>query len=199
MEGIEKITQRIEDDAAKELAALAAQTREKVLAIQSECAEKARQEQNAILARGKKAAEERLERLKSAAGMERRKLELAAKQEMLGEAFGRALEKLCSLPEAEYVTLLSNLAAKAAHTGQEQLIFSQADRARVGKQVVLAANEKLAAQGRTGALKLSADTRAIKAGFILSDGDVEINCAFDTLVRMQREELEKDVAKLLFN
>jgi V/A-type H+-transporting ATPase subunit E len=30
------------------------------------------------------------------------------------------------------------------------------------------------------------------------DGDVEINCAFETLVRLQREKLEKEVAKVLF-
>jgi len=199
MNGIEKITARIAADAQAESDALAAQTKEKVQAIQSEYAEKARQEREAILARGKKAAGERLERLESATGMERRKLELATKQEMLGEAFDRALEKLCSLPEAEYTSLLSSLAIKAARTGQEQMIFSQADRARVGKQVVMAANEQLAAKGLPGELKLSGETRAIKAGFILSDGDVEINCAFDTLVRMHREELEKDVVQILFH
>jgi V/A-type H+-transporting ATPase subunit E len=30
------------------------------------------------------------------------------------------------------------------------------------------------------------------------DGDVEINCTFETLVRLQRETLERDVAKVLF-
>jgi V/A-type H+-transporting ATPase subunit E len=30
------------------------------------------------------------------------------------------------------------------------------------------------------------------------DGDIEINCAFETLVRLQRESIEKDVAKVLF-
>ena len=44
------------------------------------------------------AAEERLERLKSAAQLERRKLELAARQEVLTEAFDQALEQLCTLP-----------------------------------------------------------------------------------------------------
>jgi V/A-type H+-transporting ATPase subunit E len=47
-------------------------------------------------------------------------------------------------------------------------------------------------------LTLSEETRPIRGGFILSDGDVEVNCAFDVLVRMERERLEKDVADLLF-
>jgi len=31
------------------------------------------------------------------------------------------------------------------------------------------------------------------------DGDVEVNCAFETLVRVQREKLERDVAAILFD
>ena len=50
----------------------------------------------------------------------------------------------------------------------------------------------------TGMLTLSEETRNIKGGFIMVDGDVEINCAFETLVRLQREKLEKDVAQVLF-
>ena len=125
--------------------------------------------------------------------MEQRKLTLGAKQEVLGEAFALALEKLRSLPDEKYIALLTNLAVKAAPTGKGKLVFSQTDRSLVGKQVVLAANE---ATG--GALTLSEETREIKGGFVLVDGDVEVNATFETLVRLQREKLEKNVAKVLF-
>ena len=95
------------------------------------------------MARGRRAAEERLERLKSAAQLERRKLELAAKQEVLSEAFEQALEKLCALPEEEYIQLLTGMVLQAVSTGREQLVFSPRDRSRIGKQVVVAANEAL--------------------------------------------------------
>ena len=107
-------------------------------------------------------------------------------------------------------------------------MFSPKDRARIGKQVVVAANDAMvkgvapelpgsitdtkvgAFLGKvvnsttamvtgTGMLTLSEETRPIKGGFIMVDGDVEINCAFETLVRLQREKLEKDVANLLFD
>lgn len=52
-------------------------------------------------------------------------------------------EKLCTMPEQEYVALLTKLALEASSTGREQLIFSPQDRSRVGKQVVVAANEAL--------------------------------------------------------
>lgn len=227
MEGIEKITARIAQDAQAEITALNAETDEKVQAVRTNAAHQAQQEANEIVEKGRMAASERLERLSSAARMERRKLELASKQEVLGEAFDLALEKLCALPEQEYVALLTRLALEASSSGRERLIFSPKDRNKVGKQVVMAANEALvkerapslpeevarskvgaivdklvhnttAAVTGAGMLTLSEETRDIRGGFIMVDGDVEINCAFETLVRLQREKLEKKVADVLF-
>lgn len=227
MEGIEKITAKIVQDAQAEIARMNQETDEKVRSIAEAAQAQADKETADTLARGQRAAQERLERLKSAAKMEQRKLELAARQEMLAQAFELALEKLCSLPEEEYVQLLTRLVLEASTTGKEQLVFSPQDRARVGKQVVVAANEAMVKQvapelpdaitdtkvgaflGKVvnsttamvtgmGMLTLSEETRPMKGGFVLVDGDVEVNCAFETLVRLQREKLEKEVDQVLF-
>ena len=227
MDGIEKITARIQSGAAAELQQLRQQTDEQVKAIETQAQLQAEKERDEILVRGRKAADERLERLKSAAQMERRKLELAAKQEVVSEAFEKTLEKLCNLPDEDYIKLLTALILKAVSTGREQVIFSQRDRNRIGKQVVVAANEALvkdvvpelpealsnskvgsflgkvvnstAAQiTGTGLLSLSEETRPIQGGFILVDGPVETNCSFETLIRLKREGLEKETAQLLF-
>lgn len=226
MEGINKITQKIAQDAQAEINRLMAETEEKVQAIRASAAAQAQEEAEAIVERGRAAAGERLERLESASQLERRKLELAAKQEVLGEAFDLALEKLCTLPEKDYIDLLTKLALEASSSGKEQLIFSPKDRSKVGKQVVMAANDALVKERAPslpeevskskvgtlvdklihnttaimtgGGLTLSEQTRDIKGGFIMVDGDVEINCAFETLVRLQREKLEKKVADALF-
>ena len=226
MEGIEKITAKSAQDAQAEIEKLIAEAEEKVQSIQAAAQAQAQEEAGDIVEKGRAAASERLERLSSAAQMERRKLELASKQEVLGEAFDLALNKLCTLPEKEYIELLTKLALEASTSGKEQLIFSQKDRARVGKQVVMAANEALlkerapslppeVTKSRVGTLMdklvhnttaivtgagltLSEQTRDIKGGFVMVDGDVEINCAFETLVRLQREQMEKKVADVLF-
>ena len=149
-----------------------------------------------VLSRGRRAAEEREERLASVAQLEARKLILAAKQEVLEEAFRKALEDLLSLPEKDYVELLAKLIASASQSGSEQVIFSQKDRPRYGKAAVTRANELLGERGR---LTLAVETRPIGGGFILSDGDVEVNGTFETLVRMQRREMDAAVAKVLFH
>ena len=228
MNGIEKITQRMEDDAQREINEILTAARAQAEEIARRSREQADRESAAIAARGESAAAEREKRLESMAEMESRKLVLAAKQEVLDEAFTMALEKLCTLPDEEYIELLAALAVKAARTGREKVIFSRKDRNRVGKAVVTRANDALARKvaprlpgdltdtkagaildkvvtgasailAGTGMLTLAEETRPIKGGIILSDGDVETNCTFETLVRLQRENISGEVAKVLFD
>ncbi len=194
MNGIEKITGRIASDAAQEIESIQAEARRQAEEITARYAGQAERESQELLERGRRSAEERVERLASVAQLEARKLELATKQEMLSKAYDKALEQLLNLPDQEYTALLADLAVKASSTGQEAVILSQKDRTRFGKQVVTLANEKR----KDGRLTLSGETRSIQGGLVLSDGDVEVNCTFETLVRLQRGELDREISKLLF-
>ncbi|HJB70883.1 V-type ATP synthase subunit E family protein [Flavonifractor sp. An10] len=195
MDGIEKITGRIAADASQEIAAIQAEARRQADEIAGRYEAQARREREDILARGRRAADERVERLASVAQLDARKLELSAKQEMLARAYDRALEKLTGLPDGAYTDLLAQLAVEASSTGREAVILSPKDRARYGKAAVTRANEKLG----DGHLTLSEQTRPIQGGLILSDGDVEVNCSFETLVRLIRGETDREVAKVLFD
>lgn len=196
MNGIEKITARIQQDCQAEIDDLLAQARAQATKITADYQAQADAQAADILSQGKKAAAERESRLASVTQLECRKAVLCAKQEVVEEAFQRAREKLLALPQEDYVALLANLAAKASTSGREKLIFSQADRARVGKAVVLAANAKL---GPAAMLTLSEESRPMDGGFILSDGALEVNCTFDTLIRLQRDTLAGAVSKVLFD
>ena len=52
--------------------------------------------------------------------------------------------------------------------------------------------------GKGNGLKLSAERRRIRGGFILRSGRIETNCALETIVRDARERLETEVAAELF-
>ena len=47
-------------------------------------------------------------------------------------------------------------------------------------------------------LTVAQETLPIQGGFILRSGNVEVNCTFDTLVRLQKAETAGAVAKKLF-
>ena len=193
MNGIERITQRISADAQAEMDRVLGEARAEAEKITAKYQAQAAAEAADLDARNKKAAAEREERLAGTAQMEARKAALAAKQEMVEKAYELALQKLCSLPEEKYAAVLAGLLIQASSTGKEEVIFSEADRRKVGKAAVEKANQE---GGKN--LTLSGETRSIPGGFILRSGSVEVNCAFDTLVRLQKAETAGDVVKKLF-
>ena len=194
MNGIEKITARINADAQAEIDRTLAQAREEAARITERYKAQADAEAAALAARSEKAAAEREERLVSVAQMEARKVGLAAKQEMVEKVYERALEKLRTMPQEQYTAVLAALLIQASATGTEEAIFSPEDRDKAGKAAVAKANEQLP----KGGLTVSQETRNISGGFILKDNNVEVNCTFDTLVRLQKAETAGAVAKKLF-
>ena len=195
MNGIEKITARIEADANAEVAQILKEAEEKAAKVRADYAARAETETAAAEAAGRDAAKRQAERLESAAHMEAKKQMLATKQACLDEAFVRAQKQLLALPDEQYAELLAKMAVKASRTGKEEILLNAADRARVGGQVAAKANALL---GGDAALTLSEDTREMEGGLTLRSGRVEVNCAFETELRVLREEMAAQVAGILF-
>lgn len=198
MNGIEKITDRITSDTRKEAEELLRKAENQAEEILKGYTEAAEGDYAAILKKGEQDAHQRTERMEGVAQLEAKKLALSCKQEMLDKAFDAALQKMLELPEEQYAELLTQLAVKASVTGKEALVFSETDRARYGKRVVVAANEALEAAGKTGQLTLSEESRPFQGGLYVQDGKVETNCTFTALVRLQRQTMAREIAELLF-
>lgn len=204
MNGIEKITGQIDADVQKEIDAALDQARAQAQEIEARYASQAEAQAEAIRRKGEQDAALRQERLVDVAKLEARKTLLAAKQDMVGQAFDLALKKLLELPDQEYIALLAKLAVAASRTGREQVIFSQKDRSRYGKQAVTMANDMLAkkagprAAESAGMLTLAEESRPMAGGLILRDGRVETNCSFEVLIHLQRDALSAEVARALF-
>ncbi|WP_308856300.1 V-type ATP synthase subunit E [uncultured Oscillibacter sp.] len=194
MNGIERITARLDADTQAEIDRIRENAKAEAEKVAQGYRTQMESETAELRERSRRAAAEREERLVSAAQMEARKTALAARQEMVDKAYALALEKLCSLPEEQYIQTVVALLVQAAPDGKGEVIFSKEQRERVGTAAVALANSRLG----DGKLTVSAQTRPLKGGFILSNGRVEVNCSFDTLVRLQRAETAGEVAKRLF-
>ena len=197
MKGIENITEKIRQEAQAEIEQMERETHDRCEEILKNGERVANAAYWESLDQAAKAREQRKERAESMAALEVRKQILAVKQELLAQAFQMAVEKLCALPEEDYVRLLARMAAEAA-SGGEKVLFSQEDRARVGKKVVRAANQLLEGQRRPAGLTLSEQSRPIRGGLILEKDRVESNCSFEALVEQGRSRLTAEVARLLF-
>ena len=193
MNGIEKIIRLIQSEAQAEIDAVLEKARAEAAEITARYQKQSESEAAELEYKNKKQAAEREERLISVAQMESRKVTLQVKQDMVEKAYALALEKLCSMQEDQYIEVLKQLILKASVSGREEVIFSAEIREKIGKAAVEQVNQ---ASGRN--LILSEETRSIPGGFILKDGKIEVNCAFDTLVRLEKAETAGMVAKKLF-
>ncbi len=199
MTGIEKITGRIEADARAEAAAITAEANARCAEIRAEYEKKAQDTYWERVRAGVKECEDRVERMGRMAEMEAKKSTLSLKQDMVNEAFARAIDQVCDMPQDEYVAAMAKLVAKAAVSGSEAVVFNARDKARCGGEIVAAANALLAQGGRQAALTVSGETREIRAGFVLQQGDVEVNCAVEVLAELSRSDLASQVAAAMFD
>lgn len=199
MNGIDKITARLQSEAQAEADAVLAEAGAKCAAIREEYAQKAEALHTSLLQRGEKTLCTDAERQESSLAMQEKKELLAAKQEMVSAAFDRAMEKLSHLPQENYISFLAGQAARAAENGAGELVLNPRDRETLGDKVVTAANAQLQKDGMPAMLKLSDESRDMAAGLILKNGDVEVNCTVETLLALSREKLAAPVAELLFS
>ena len=199
MNGIEKILTHIKSESDAECEAIAATAAKECERIRAEYSKMEQDEYWKLVNTGAKEAERRLERLGSLAVLESKKHVLMTQQEMVTEAFEHAAKALIGLPENDYVRFLAKQACAASLSGAEAIILSPSDRERVGNAVINEANSALRAAGKTASLTLADKTANIRGGFILSGGDIEVNCSVDALVSEYRNELSPAVASLLFD
>ncbi len=198
MNGIDKITARIETDAVADAARITQEGKAQCDAIKEEGEKKAQEGYWEKVRQGVASAEDRVQRLAKTADMESRKSVLSFKQDLVAEAFDRAEKRLNALTGDSYVDLLTNLAVRAAVSGTEEIELSAKDRKEVGRKVTDKANAALKSAGRQGKLTLSDREGTFSKGLILRQGSVSVNCTLEALMAQAREEMASEVAAELF-
>ena len=199
MNGIEKIIAHIKSESDAECDGIMRSASEECERIHAGYATMEQDEYKRLVDIGAQEAESRLERLNSLAMLESKKHVLMTQQEMVSMAFESAAKRLIGLPENEYAELLVRLILSATMTGAETVVLSASDKARIGDRILGAANAALRDAGKNASLTLSEKTADIRGGFILSGGDIEVNCSIDSLLEERRNELSPAVASALFD
>lgn len=199
MNGINKITDRIAAEASAEIEAMHAETLQKCKEIGEACDKQAQEKYRKLMDEGRKDAELQGQRLAGAAVLESKKNVLAMKQGAVSKILDMAADRICNLPEDEYVAFLAKLASGAAVTGEEEIILNDKDRSAVGKAVVKAANDSLKKRGIQPKFSLSDTVGDFKGGLVVKQGDIVVNCCVETMIEMSRDRLASQVAEILFS
>ena len=99
----------------------------------------------------------------------------------------------------EFVKFIKDSILSLNIDGDETLILNEDGNKIVSKEVVAEINAELKAKGLKGEIKISETIGSFRGGFILEKGGVEINNTFESLVDSLKDQLEFEVAKVLFN
>ncbi|MBU3108374.1 V-type ATP synthase subunit E [Clostridium gasigenes] len=144
-------------------------------------------------------AKSRKERILSAAKLKVRDNKLGAKQGIIEDIFKTSIDKLCSSSKEDFKNFILNSVLSIKVDGDETLIVNEASINIIDEAFIKELNEALKAKGINGDIKLSSQTREFNGGFILQKNGIEINNTYEALVDSLREELEAEVAGVLFN
>ena len=195
---LEKILERIQQDAQREVDKI----KGRASAAADEILKKAQSEAEALKAQALEdatnEAKQRGERIVATASLDLRKALLAEKQKAIDEAFQAAMDALAGMEDAEYRKTIKNMILPNVQTGDEEIILSERDKARLGDNFAQEINRQLAESGKKGNLTISQDTYNMVGGFVLRRGQVELNSSFESLFKSSRGDLESEVAKILF-
>jgi len=191
--GIDAITARIVSDATEYADGLIAEAKGEAEQITRQAGREAETIREQKSAQGAKDALIILNRKKSAAELEARKMQLAVKQQEFANAIEAAIEHIANMEPKAYTAFL---AEKIAETGirEGELLLNAKDRKAVGAKLVEEANGKLAG----GRLTLSDKTINAKGGFVLKHGAMEINSSLETMVSSVKEKVAAEVVAVLF-
>ena len=194
MKGIEKITARIAADAQQEIAAVKEAADSRIADIRAGYEKKAEEAYEEQLRAGLRDAEQYASRIERTAQLESKKEVLALRQEMVSEAFRLAETKIAAMDEQQYISYLTRKACETGFKGEAQMIMSEKDKAAVGQKVADAVNTACP----EAKLTLADETKEMLGGFILRQGNVEMNCTVDIILELIRGEAAAEVAKVLF-
>lgn len=196
MADISNITSKILRDAEERKEVILAEANEEKEAILSKKTAEARNLEKEMIKKAEAEAKRRKEKIISSATLKVRNDKLAAKQEVIKKVFEESVEILSSIKGDDFLRFIKNSILSLGEIGEQKLILNKDGLEQVDLTFIYDLNQAL---GEKGNIKLSTEAGSFKGGFILESNGIEINNTFEALVDSLRDELEYEVAKVLFN
>ena len=196
MADINNITSKILRDAEERKEAILAEANKEKDKILSKKIAKAKELEKEIIKTAEAEAKRRKEKAISSATLKVRNDKLAAKQEVIAKVFEEGIEKLSSIKGDDFLRYIRNSILSLGEIGEQRLILNKEGLEQVDLTFIYELNQAL---GEKGNIKLSSEAGNFKGGFILESNGIEINNTYEALVNSLRDELEYEVAEVLFN
>lgn len=180
MAELSNLTNRILDEAKKSADEIVKSAELKSEKIIEKSKEDAKTSYDSIVGKGALEAENLKERLKSNAKLKARDNELNAKQEVIKKVFEEALEDMKNIDNEKLVSYIQNNAS-----------FSE------GSLLVVQKDKLNFIKDRFPQLRVS-EERFVESGFVEISGGIEKNFTFGTQIDYIKDEVQGEIAKVLF-
>lgn len=195
MSGLEKILEDIRGESAGIVEQTIQEAESQAEAVRKDAETRTKNDCSAIRAEAEKEAAGASARAASAAELQRKRLVLSAKQEMISSALEKALSAAEALPQKEYFEAVVRMAAHSAHLGKGELRLNRGDLQRVPEGFGDTLN---AALPNGSSLEISSEAAQVEGGFLLVYGGVEENCTFSAVLAAKEDMLRDRVREILF-
>ena len=195
MASISNLTSKILRDAEERKENILASAEEEKNKILSKKVAKAKELEKEIIQKAEAEAKSRKERILSSASLKVRNNKLSAKQEVIKEVFDKSVDVLSSITGDDFLRFIKHTILSLGEIGEQNLILNKEGLELVDLTFIYDLNQVL---GEKGSIKLSPNAGNFKGGFILESNGIEINNTYEALVSSLKDELEFEVASVLF-
>ena len=198
MSDVKNLTSKILKDAEERKESILNAANEERAKIIAKKEAAAKMEEASMLEKAKIEAKTRQERIVSSAELKARNEKLKAKQEVIDSVFEKSINELCSMSDEDLKNFIKNMIINSDITGDENIILNEKGKSVVDNSLLNTINSELKEKGKKGKLTISDEVRTFRGGFILEKDGIEINNTFEDLVNSSRDDLEFEVAQVLF-
>lgn len=195
MANLNNLTSKILKDAEERKESILSSAEEEKNKILSKKIAKAKELESEIIQKAEAEAKSKKDRILSSATLRVRNNKLSAKQEIIQEVFEESIESLSSISGDDFLRFIKHSILSLGKIGEQNLILNKKGLDSVDLTFIYDLNQAL---GENGNVKLSPNPGSFKGGFILEKDGIEINNTYEALVSSLKNELEFEVASVLF-
>lgn len=196
MSNVNNLTSKILKDAEERKSSILAKAEEEKNKIITKKRDEANRLKTSMIEKAKLESATRKERILSSAELKVRNEKLLSKGKVIDEVFNMSVENLCQMNENDFRNFVKSSILSLNIEGDENIILNANGKKAINEAFIKEINNELKDKGN---LKLSQSEGKFRGGFILEKNGIEINYTFESLVQSLREELEFEVANILFN
>ena len=194
---VEKITSKILEDAKAQADAITLDANLRAEGIVNEAKENAESLIESYKTRGEEEKLKLIDRKKSVAEIDGRKITLGVKQEIIDKAFKIAAEKIASMENDKYIDFLVEK-IKASGIKAAGPPASPTQREEIGTKLVEKLNQNLASDAEFKGFTLSDETVDAVGGFMVKKGQIYMNGTLENLIEEEYGNIVSSVVEKLF-